>query len=76
MTFDEFKEFVEQLIKKRREAERQEAEALQRLMRYQNITGDQVLNEGGHYVAVRDGKFYGSYDTKGEAWKALFDEEE
>ena len=74
MTLEEFQKFVEQQIAKQRKAKQKEAEATQRMLdnQYRNITGDKIISEGGHYVAIRDGIFFGSYDTKGEAWRELY----
>ena len=80
MTIEEFKAFANEQVRKNREARKKEAERQARIATqereweeaHENHTYE-IRATRGYYEVLRDGKFYCSADTYGEAMREIPD---
>ena len=80
MTLEEFIEFANQQVKKNQEARRKEAELMAYVAEQQRQLEElkekhnyEIRATRGYYEVLRDGKFYCSADTYGEAMREIPD---
>lgn len=74
MTLEEFQKFCEQKIKECKEEEKrllEEEEQKRKRKRYHGFDRDFIMEEGGHWVVVKNNEIVMHCDTKGEAWREL-----
>ena len=80
MTLEEFYEFANGQIKKNQEARKREAERKAKIIAQEREWEEahtehhyEIRNTRGYYEVLRDGKFYCSADTYGEALREIPD---
>lgn len=75
MTLEEFKDFADDQIRKKRDAQKQELEDRQRRLsnyRSQGLKQDFIMKEGHYWLVVKNNQIADVCDTKGEAWQQLY----
>lgn len=77
MTLAEFQKFCEKQAQKEAEKKKKERAEFEQQMaskRYYGNFKDFVLYEGGYWLAVKNNTIIDICDTKGEAWRLLYED--